>query len=134
MKNRLTERDLSRIVKRVINEENEEYWKDYGFDDEESYSKDYISADEYAEDLTSQIYDEVFSQIMSFLDLSDIQGFIKNSQEEFINKYGAYVKDHESTYNENISGLLKMNANFDSESAAGAMTEALFGNIENFGR
>ena len=134
MKNRLTERDLSRIVKRVINEENEEYWKDYGFDDEESYSKDYISADEYAEDLTSQIYDEVFSQIMSLLDLSDIQGFIKNRQEEFINKYGAYVKDHESTYNENITDLLKMNPNFDSDSAAGIMTEALFGMIENLGR
>lgn len=134
MKNRLTERDLSRIVKRVINEENEEYWKDYGFDDEESYSKDYISADEYAEDLTSQIYDEVFSQIMFFLDSSDIQSFIEDCKKEFINKYGGYAKNHESTYNENISHLLKMNSNFDSESAAGTMTEVLIKYIENFGR
>lgn len=129
MKNRLNERDLSHIVKRVINEENEEYWKDYGFDDEESYTKDYITADEYAEDLTFQIYDEVFSQIMFFLDSSDIQSFIKHRQKDFINKYGAYAKDHKSTSNENISDLLNMNPNFDSESAAEAMSETLFGKV-----
>ena len=48
--------------------------------------------------------------------------------------YSNYDKLKLIQINENISGLLKMNANFDSESAAGAMTEALFGNIENFGR
>ena len=47
---KLTESDLSRIVKRVIKEEDENVdnlWKDFGFEDEESFIKHYIEADDY---------------------------------------------------------------------------------------
>jgi hypothetical protein len=73
---RLTESDLTKIVKRVINEN---HWEDYGFNDEETYVEDFIEADDYALELLMDMdseFQEIFQQFLS-------SGFVG----DIINKY-----------------------------------------------
>ena len=132
MKYIITERQ-SKQLRRVIKEEeeNEEYWKDYGFDDQESYVKDFAIADEYAQDLVFDLYSEINSRLVSLLNSIDIDRMISDRQEMFMERYENYAIDHEDIANDNVTHLMELNTNIDVESIADAMEEALALKLES---
>jgi hypothetical protein len=104
---RLTESDLTRIVKRVIKEN---HWEKYGFNDENLYYEEYEKADKYASDLYMDI-DERITKLMGYAlssVLESINDIINENQNEFREEYGQFVDNEEDVYNESINDLMKM--------------------------
>ena len=125
---KLTESDLNRIVKRVINEN---HWTNFGFDNEEEYLKDFVEADEYAgklyRSLTKEI-DDRFSNLIYGIDFSDI---IRNYQNKFQRKYGKYSNVKDEIWNDHISLLMGMNNKpIDFEDFLGHLLDCLYNAIE----
>ena len=119
---RLTESDLTKIVKRVINEN---HWEDYGFNDEETYVEDFIEADDYALELLMDMdseFQEIFQQFLSSGFVGDI---INKYQIMFQERYPKYAKDREITTNEHISDLFNLSDSDDYEDISGELSGAL---------
>ncbi len=126
---RLTEKDLTRIVKRVIKENN---WEKYGFNDEESFLEEYKNADEYASDLYRGIDDEI-TELVGYA-LSNFMGEINNivieSQNKFKDEYGQFAKNEDELYNDNIDDLMKMNMNnIDMEELSAGISGIILDNL-----
>ena len=52
---RLSESDLSKIIKKIIKEDDSNWWTKYGFDSEDSFISDYEEADDYASELINDV-------------------------------------------------------------------------------
>jgi hypothetical protein len=120
---RLTESDLTRIVKRVINED---HWKDFGFEDEESFIKDYIEADDYAMDLSFDIEREIMNHIEDAVSRIDFEQLIREAKNDFKRKYGQYYDLN--LHNENIDDLKNLKS-IDPERLLGVIFEAVSNEI-----
>jgi len=126
---KLTEKDLTRIIKRVIKENN---WEKYGFNDEESFLEEYKNADEYASDLYRGIDDEI-TELVGY-ELSNFMGEINNivieSQNKFKDEYGQFEKNEDELYNDNIDDLMKMNMNnIDMEELSAGISGIILDNL-----
>jgi hypothetical protein len=120
---KLTERDLTRIVKRVINED---HWKDFGFKDEESFIEHYIEADDYAMDLSFDIEREIMNYIEDAVSRIDFEELIRDAKNDFKRKYGQYYDLN--LHNENIDDLKNLKS-IDPERLIGAIFEAVSNEI-----
>lgn len=119
---RLTESDLTKIVKRVINEN---HWEDYGFNDEETYVEDFIEADDYALELLMDMdseFQEIFQQFLSSGFVGDI---INKYQTMFEERYPKYTEDRDEITNEHISDLFNLSDSDDYEDISGELSGAL---------
>ena len=105
---RLTEEDLTKIVKKILKEEN----------DEDEYDlEDYKKADEYAEKLYYDIDNAISYNLLSCLESMDLGGMVNDAQYRFTQQYPEYASTHESTGNEYISRLMELSQNPDLENA-----------------
>ncbi len=120
---KLTERDLTRIVKQVINED---HWKDFGFEDEESFIEHYIEADDYAFSLSDNIESEIMNYIEDAVSRIDFEELIRDAKNDFKRKYGQYYDLN--LYNENIDDLKNLKS-IDPERLIGAIFEAVSNEI-----
>lgn len=120
---KLTESDLTRIVKRVINED---HWEDFGFEDEESFIKHYIEADDYAMDLSFDIEREIMNHIEDAVSRIDFEQLIRDAKNDFERKYGQYYDLN--LHNENIDDLKNLKS-IDPERLIGAIFEAVSNEI-----
>jgi hypothetical protein len=103
---KLTEKDLSRIVNRVINEQlSDEHWADFGFKDEESFIEDYKNSDDYAESLFWEMTEELEENVNEFIQGLGINRIISKYQNKFREKYPNYYNNR-SFGNYNIDDLL----------------------------
>jgi hypothetical protein len=84
---KLTEKDLTNIVKRVIKENDGER---FGFDNEEEYFKDFIEADEFAEKLYWDLHETVEDSVRMFLESINFFEMVSRYQEKFRERYGRY--------------------------------------------
>jgi dihydrodipicolinate reductase len=77
---RLTESDLQKVIKRVIQEEEEsDWWTEYGFDDKGSFLEFYYEVvEEYAYELIMEIDNEVQELLIDFFEQT---GFMENVKE-----------------------------------------------------
>lgn len=119
---RLNESDLTKIVKRVINEN---HWEDYGFNDEETYVEDFIEADDYALELLMDMdseFQEIFQQFLSSGFVGDI---INKYQTMFEERYPKYTEDRDEITNEHISDLFNLSDSDDYEDISGELSGAL---------
>lgn len=114
---KLSEKDLSRIVKRVIKEEeDDEFWRKYGHETEDDYYVDYAKSDDYASDLLYDMEEHIKHIFYNLLNEMDLQGLIEMYQNEFKesehSKYLGLDVD-----NEGIDSLMELkvdsNINFD---------------------
>jgi hypothetical protein len=105
---KLTESDLTRIVKRVIKENN---WEKYGFSDEETFLEEYNNADEYASELYMSIDRDITNLIGYTLSnvWDEISNIVDEYQNNFKEEYGQFASNEEGLYNENINDLMKIN-------------------------
>ena len=121
---RLTESDLTRIVKGVIKEDlSDNHWEDFGFEDEESFIKHYAEADDYALDLTFDIEREIMNHIEDSVSRIDFEQLIRDAKNDFKSKYGQYY-DIDGLYNENIDDFKKIKS-IDPERLIGVISEAV---------
>jgi rubrerythrin len=104
---KLTEEDLTKIVKKILKENDED---EYQYDLE-----DYKKADDYAEELYYNIYDAISYNLLSCLKSMDLGGMVNDSQYRFTQQYPEYASTHESTGNEHISSLMELSQNPDLE-------------------
>ena len=112
---KLTEEDLTKIVKRILKE-----------DDEDEYDlEDYNKADDYADKLITEIYDAIDYNILSVLESMDLGGMVKDAQNRFRRNYPEYASTHESTENEHISLLMELSQNPDLENAVSWMINGM---------
>jgi hypothetical protein len=100
---KISESDLNRIVKKVINENNLEYREDFGFED----------ADEYALELIFDADSEIFERLINFFEYIDLESIIEEKKAMFRKKYPEY--NNFSDDYENISYLLNAKTNEDPE-------------------
>jgi len=108
---KLTEEDLAKIVKKILKE-----------DDESDYDlEDYKKADEYANNLFSEIDDAIYYNILSVLESMDLGNMIKDAQNRFRHHYPEYASTHEETGNEHISFLMGLSQNPNLENIASCM-------------
>jgi hypothetical protein len=91
---KLDESDLTRIVKRVIEEDDNKGayypYQDFGYSDEQSYLKEFIEADDYAEQLYWQMDKEIQSIVSNAFSNVDFGEIISNYQDEFRKKYNKF--------------------------------------------
>jgi len=98
----ITEKELNRLVKKIVNEQN--------------YDIDYelIKADEYAgklkEDMENHLND-IFNQVLESIQFKDI---VLEHQNRFKEKYPQYVDTN--YFNENIDSLLDISTDFEIDS------------------
>ena len=116
---RLTESDLLKVIKRVIQEEEEsDWWTEYGFNNEESFYENYENVNDYAHELTIEVLDEFEDLLISFFKQTDflenIKEIVESRQKMFKERYPQYSNVGEFT-NDDIDKLLTANANLDSE-------------------
>ena len=110
---KLTEEDLTKIVKRILKEDDE--------DDLEDYKK----ADDYAEELFYDIDNAISYNLLSCLESMDLGGMVKDAQNRFRRNYPEYASTHESTENEHISLLMELSQNPDLENAVSWMINGM---------
>jgi hypothetical protein len=133
---RLKESELTNLVKRIVNEEKENHWVDFGFDDEESFINNYKIADDYASDLFSEIIEEIETQISFFLSENlDLNEIVSRHKNDFMKKYGKYHNNDMTFYNEGIDDLMRLrtkNINYDflSSEITDVITDYLMKNNE----
>ena len=96
---RLTERDLTNIIKRLVKES----------DKDESYYENFQQADDYALKLYMEMDDEIKEIFSSILNNIDFESILKYYQNKFREKYGELSDiDGDDIYNENITDLMNM--------------------------
>ena len=114
---KLTEEDLTKIVKRILKE-----------DDEDEYDlEDYKKADDYAEELYYDIDNAISYNLLSCLESMDLGGMVKDAQNRFRRNYPEYASTHETTENEHISLLMELSQNPDLENAVSWMINGMDG-------
>ena len=115
---RLTESDLSKIVKRVIKE-------DIEFSDEGSHFRE---ADDYAAMLWDELDNELtelFADILNSIDLESIIGKYQNMYEE---KYGLdYV--NKDLFPEAIDDLMNLTSDYDETETTRDMSAVIIDNL-----
>lgn len=98
----ITEKELNRLVKKIVNEEGDDI--DYEF----------IKADEYArklkEDMESYLGD-IFNQVLESIQFKDM---VLEYQNRFKEKYPQYVDTN--YFNENVDSLLNLSTDFEYDS------------------
>jgi len=97
---RLTERDLTRIIKRTIKET-----------DEDSSTEEFESANVYATNLWHKMDHEI-SELMSYAlsnVFEEINNIVQENQNEFKEEYGQFATDYENFYGTEIYDLMDMN-------------------------
>jgi|688.fasta_scaffold1683214_1 hypothetical protein len=107
---KLTESDLTKIIKRLVKESDEES------DEDEFYYENFKQADQYASDLYFEMDAELQEMFNNILNNIDFDSILKKYQNEFREKYGELADIHEDVYNENITDLMNMgrkNIDFD---------------------
>ena len=112
---RLTESDLTRLIKRVIKEEESNWWTKFGFDDKESFLRNYEKVDDYALELTFDIQDEITQQLKHFMENIDFEYIIESYQNIFRERYPQYVNEDGEFSNEYIDELMNAKTNIDPE-------------------
>ena len=123
---RLTESDLTKIVKRVVNEN---HWEEYGFDDEETYVEDFIEADDYALELLMDMDSEFQEIFQQFLSSGFVEDLINKYQTMFEERYPKYTEDREELSNEHISGLFGLSSDDNYEDISGEFSGALMNGL-----
>jgi cellulose biosynthesis protein BcsQ len=125
---RLTESDLHKIIKKVIKEEESDWWTKYGFDNEESFNENYENVNEYASELSLDVEDEIRNLLINFFDQTGVVGIVeeivKSRQKMFKERYPQYSNVGEFI-NWNIDDLLTANTNLDSEEIMDELTEEI---------
>ncbi len=123
---RLSESDLHKVIKRVIKED--DLYRKYGFDDEESFYEDYVNVDEYARELTMEVEEEIRDLLINFFEQTDFVGIIKESvesrQQMFKERYPQYSNVGELT-NDYIDNLLTANPDLESEDVIDEVSDIL---------
>tara|TARA_R110000868_G_scaffold36_1_gene307 strand:- start:50 stop:454 length:405 start_codon:yes stop_codon:yes gene_type:complete len=124
---KLTERDLTKLVKQIINEDlSDNHWEDFGFEDEESFIEHYIEADDYAFSLSDNIESEIMNYIEDAVSRIDFEELIRDAKNDFKRKYGQYYDLN--LHNENIDDLKNLKS-IDPERLIGAISEAVSNEI-----
>ena len=108
---KLSETDLTRIVNRIIKENNLEQREDFGFEE----------ADEYALDLIFDVNYEIIERLTNFFESIDLESIIEEKKTMFREKYPEY--DNFSDDYENISYLLNAKTNEDPEILADKLSD-----------
>jgi hypothetical protein len=128
---KLDESDLTRIVKRVIEEDDNKGayypYQDFGYSDEQSYLKEFIEADDYAEQLYWQMDKEIQSIVSNAFSNVDFGEIISNYQDEFRKKYNKFSNidvDVESEYIDSLMSFRSGGVDFDE--IVGEVTIAIF--------
>jgi cellulose biosynthesis protein BcsQ len=125
---RLTESDLHKIIKKVIKEEESDWWTKYGFDNEESFNENYENVNEYASKLSLDVEDEIRNLLINFFDQTGVvrivEEIVKSRQKMFKERYPQYSNVGEFI-NWNIDDLLTANTNLDSEEIMDELTEEI---------
>jgi cellulose biosynthesis protein BcsQ len=125
---RLTESDLHKIIKKVIKEEESDWWTKYGFDNEESFNENYENVNEYASELSLDMEDEIRNLLIDFFDQTGVvrivEEIVKSHQKMFKERYPQYSNVGEFI-NWNIDDLLTANTNLDSEEIMDELTEEI---------
>jgi hypothetical protein len=129
---KLSETDLTHIVNRIIKEDNLEYWKDFGFEDEDSYLKDFIEADEYALELIFDVDSEIIERLTDFFESIDLRSIIEEKKRMFRKKYPEYSNFSDSYENEHMSYLLNAKTNEDPEILADKLSDKGIGGLMNY--
>jgi hypothetical protein len=112
---RLTESDLSKIIKIIIKEDEDTNWRrDYGFEDEESYESHFEKVDEYANQLIWEVEDKIGEALFNCFEKLDLGSIITKQQEMFKERYPEYSYPGKF-FNEYVDDLLTANTNPDSE-------------------
>ena len=112
---KLTEKDLKKIITKILKE-----------DDESEYDlEDYKEADDYADNLISEIYDAIDYNIVSVLESMDLGNMVKDAQNRFRHNYPEYASTHETTGNEHISVLMELSHNPDLQTIVGCMLDGM---------
>ena len=125
---KLTERDLTKLVKQIINEDlSVNHWEDFGFEDEKSFIEHYIEADDYALDLSFNIEREIMNYIEDAVSRIDFEQLIGDAKNDFKRKYGQYY-DIDSLNNEHIDDFKKIKS-IDPERLIDAISEAVSNEI-----
>ena len=112
---RLSETHLKTIIEKVIKEEESNWWAEYGFDDEESFLRNYEKVDDYALELIFDIENEFRRKLKYFMENIDLDFIIERHQEIFRERYPQYVNDEGEFYNEHIDSLMNAKTNIDPE-------------------
>ncbi len=115
---KLTESDLTKIIKRLVKES------------DESYYENFKQADDYASDLYFEMdmeLQEMFNNILNHIDFEDI---LKKYQNKFREKYGELADIDEDIYNENITDLMNMDVkNIDFDFISSEISGAILDNL-----
>ena len=119
---KLTESDLTKIVKRLVKES----------DKDDSYYENFKQADDYALELYMEMDDkiqEIFSSILNNIDFESILNYYQN---KFREKYGELSNiDGDEIYNENITDLMNMGKkDVDYDFISSEMSAAILDNFK----
>lgn len=119
---KLTESDLTKIVKRLVKES----------DKDDSYYENFKQADDYAFELYREMDDKIKEIFDSILNNIDFESIFKYYQNKFREKYGELADiDGDEIYNENISDLMNMGKNdVDYDSISYEMSEVILNNFK----
>lgn len=117
---KLSETDLTRIVNRIIKENNLEHREDFGFEE----------ADEYALDLIFDVDYEIIERLTNFFESIDLESIIEEKKTMFREKYPEY--DNFSDDYENISYLLNAKTNEDPEILADKLSDGGSGKLMGY--
>jgi hypothetical protein len=114
---KLTESDLSRIVKRVI-KENDDY--------DNEVDERMVDADNYADELFWEMNNRIEELFKDFLHQVNVDEIIKEYQDKFReSEYGQYIKDAYD-YNLDDIELLMRYKPIDNDELSGHLTISLF--------
>jgi hypothetical protein len=131
---RLNDSDLSKIIKKVIKEADKDGdvpYKEFGFNDEESYLKDFIEADEYAQELYWEMDEELNDLVRYFFEKVDVGGIISKYQDKFRDRYDRYSDIGSDISNEYIDSLMQYRSkNIDFDEMVAEITLLIFSSME----
>jgi hypothetical protein len=116
----LTERELTKIIKRLVKES----------DKDESYYENFEQADNYAFDLYFEMDRELQEMFNNILNNIDFESILKKYQNAFREKYGKLADIDEDIYNENITDLMNMGRKeVDFDFISSEMSSAILDNL-----
>jgi hypothetical protein len=131
---RLTESDLQKVIKRVIQEEEEsDWWTEYGFDDKGSFLEFYYEVvEEYAYELIMEIDNEVQELLIDFFEqtgfMENVKEIVESRKKMFMEQYPQYSNVGEFM-NENIDRLMTAKAKLDLEDIVEEASGSILDNI-----
>ena len=119
---KLTESDLTKIVKRLVKES----------DKDDSYYENFKQADDYALELYMEMDNKIIEIFSSILNNIDFESILKYYQNKFREKYGELADiDGDENYNENINDLMNMGKkDVDYDSISYGMSAVILDNFK----